>query len=234
MSNLILKQDHNDFSASSLVSSMGQFFNNFLTNFATIAGNNSIFFNYAVTGLVDHKDKAELQQTQSYVAIDAAQESALSGYQARMAFAARLAELVKAQKSNKSLDAISADSQKEAVIKESEARLAFSERLAGGKAIFDANALDVKQAISKVSDAYVDPEYSHNELNLSGLVSMQKRHDFSQQLAGMPSKADGINFTKSNAAQIKAQNYIKAFAKQHGISAAQSKANSYTAAFSNN
>lgn len=234
MSDLIRKQNHNDFSASSLVSSMGQFFNNFFTNFATISGNNAIFFNYAVTGLVDQKDKAERLQAQSYAAADAAQEAALGGYQARMAFAARIADLVKAQKSNETLGAASAESQKEAVIKESEARLAFSERLAGGKAIFDANALDAKQAVSKVNGAYVGPEYSLNELNLSGLVSMQERHDFEQQLAGVPSEAAVVNSTKSNAAQVKAQNYIKALAKQQGVSAAQVQANGYVAAFGNN
>lgn len=234
MSDLIYKQNHNDFSASSLVSSMGQFFNNFLTNFAAIAGNNAIFFNYAVTGLVDNQDKNEQKQAQSYAATDSAQEAALSGYQARMAFAARIADLVKAQNNNEVLDTVNAVSLKDAVIKESEARLAFSERLAGGKAIFDANALNVKQAVSKVSNTSVKPEYSHNELNLSGVVSMQERHNFAQQLAGLHSEAAVINGKHSNAAQVKAQNNIAALAKQRGINAAQSKANGYTVAFGNN
>lgn len=211
---------------------MGQFFNHFFT----VAGNNAIFFNYAVMGLADQKDKAEREQNQSLVAADAAQEAALTGYQARMAFAARIADLAKANNSKESLATVSAESQKESVVKESEARLAFSERLAGGKAIFDANALDAQQAVSKVAPSYVGPEYSHQELNLNGLASMQERYNFAQQLAGVSNESNETALDQSNhsnAAQVKAQSHIQARAKQHAINAAQVQANGYTVAFGN-
>lgn len=271
MSDLIRKPNLSASSTGSFLRSMKQFFSGFLPRFAAVEStsnnnNHATFFTYALMGLADHKDRLERPQDLSHAAYDAAQESALVGYQARNALAARLATLVKAreaetesQKANSHVTAASlamakrhANSHREyeALVKESEARLAFAKRIAGGKAIFNANALNAEQAVSKIAEAYAQPEFSHKELNLSGIVTLQERHDFAQHLAGMPDSKVASEYrakdakdtqatqtaknTANNAAQTKAQELIKGLVKPNALAkanAAQVQAQGFMAGF---
>lgn len=263
MSDLIRQPDHNTFSAHSLVRSIGQFFNGFMPHFSAVTStnhnnNNALFFTYAVMGLAHTKDKMEQFQHPSNAA-DATKEkeTALVGYQARNAFAARLASLVKAQeaeaKSKKAENHVTANARAlaerhanshreyEALVKESEARLAFAKRLTGSKAIFNANDLDSAHAVSKVNESYTQPEFSHDTLNLKGLVAMQERRDFAKHLAILPEKQESKESkeTKStnNAAQAKAQSHIKAHEKLHGlhnVNAAQMQAQGFMTGYGTN
>lgn len=203
---------------------MKQFVNGFLAH----KNNNNTYFNYANMDLADHKDLIKHPQDLSNTN-EATQEPSFVNYQARNVLAERHAN---------------SHREYETLVKESEARLALARRIAGSKAKFNVNALNAEQATRKIAKAYAKTKFSHEELKLRGIATLQDRHDFAQHLVEMPSNkvtteqnVKSAKTSVSNAAQIKAQAFIKNLVKPHSLTnaiAAQIQAKGFIAGFSTN